>query len=157
MSALPDNHKIKPQQRLFFLLILLFGLPAHFLPLIRFFCFKHFHSLFHFSLFTITYNLFWGISAVGSAQHWQCWGQGFESPMLHQRHVAAPDHQGRTVICQTPYRDGEVRIWTRILCQVGKIPEMQMLSAFPGFFIVVLRGQNQNSDLKNLFKKSNRQ
>lgn len=80
--------------------------------------------------------------------------KGFESPMLHQRHVAAPDHQGRTVICQTPYRDGEVRIWTRILCQVGKIPEMQMLSAFPGFFIVVLRGQNQNSDLKNLFKKT---
>ena len=26
----------------------------------------------------------WGISAVGSAQHWQCWGQEFESPMLHQ-------------------------------------------------------------------------
>ena len=26
-----------------------------------------------------------GISAVGSAQHWQCWGQGFESPMLHQK------------------------------------------------------------------------
>ncbi len=25
-----------------------------------------------------------GISAVGSAQHWQCWGQGFKSPMLHQ-------------------------------------------------------------------------
>ena len=25
-----------------------------------------------------------GISAVGSAQHWQCWGQEFESPMLHQ-------------------------------------------------------------------------
>ena len=55
MSVLPDNRKIKPQQRLFFLLILLFGLPAHFLPLIRFFCFKHFHSLFHFSLLLITY------------------------------------------------------------------------------------------------------
>ena len=55
MSALPDNRKIKPQQRLFFLLILLFGLPAHFLPLIRFFCFKHFHSFFHFSLLLITY------------------------------------------------------------------------------------------------------
>ncbi len=27
----------------------------------------------------------WGISAVGSAQHWQCWGQEFESPMLHHR------------------------------------------------------------------------
>ena len=40
---------------------------------------------FAFSLFTITYNLFWGISAVGSAQHWQCWGQGFKSPMLHHR------------------------------------------------------------------------
>ena len=40
---------------------------------------------FTFSLFTITYNLFWGISAVGSAQHWQCWGQGFKSPMLHHR------------------------------------------------------------------------
>ena len=26
----------------------------------------------------------WGVSAVGSAQHWQCWGQGFESPTLHQ-------------------------------------------------------------------------
>ena len=26
----------------------------------------------------------WGISAVGSASHWQCGGQGFESPMLHQ-------------------------------------------------------------------------
>ena len=26
-----------------------------------------------------------GISAVGSAQHWQCWGQEFESPMLHHR------------------------------------------------------------------------
>ena len=26
-----------------------------------------------------------GISAVGSAQHWQCWGQEFESPMLHNR------------------------------------------------------------------------
>ena len=55
MSALPDNRKIKPQQRLFFLLILLFGLPAHFLPFIRFFCFKHSHSLFHFSLLLITY------------------------------------------------------------------------------------------------------
>ena len=27
----------------------------------------------------------WGISAVGSASHWQCEGQGFESPMLHQK------------------------------------------------------------------------
>ena len=26
----------------------------------------------------------WGISAAGSASHWQCGGQGFESPMLHQ-------------------------------------------------------------------------
>ena len=25
-----------------------------------------------------------GISAAGSAQHWQCWGQRFESAMLHQ-------------------------------------------------------------------------
>ena len=30
-------------------------------------------------------NTRWGISAVGSAQHWQCWGQGFESPMLHHK------------------------------------------------------------------------
>ena len=28
-----------------------------------------------------------GISAAGSAQHWQCWGQGFESPMLHQNNI----------------------------------------------------------------------
>ena len=27
----------------------------------------------------------WGISAVGSASHWQCGGQGFESPMLHHK------------------------------------------------------------------------
>ena len=30
-------------------------------------------------------NIIRGISAAGSAQHWQCWGQGFESPMLHQK------------------------------------------------------------------------
>ena len=27
----------------------------------------------------------WGISAVGSAPHWQCGGHGFESRMLHQK------------------------------------------------------------------------
>ena len=27
----------------------------------------------------------WGISAVGSAPHWQCGGHGFKSRMLHQR------------------------------------------------------------------------
>ena len=26
----------------------------------------------------------WGIGAVGSAPHWQCGGQEFEPPMLHQ-------------------------------------------------------------------------
>ena len=26
--------------------------------------------------------IFWGVSAVGSARHWQCRGQGFESPTL---------------------------------------------------------------------------
>ena len=31
-----------------------------------------------------------GISAVGSARHWQCRGQGFESPMLHQSKVPPP-------------------------------------------------------------------
>ena len=35
--------------------------------------------------FMITYISLWGISAVGSAPHWQCGGQGFESPMLHQK------------------------------------------------------------------------
>ena len=30
-----------------------------------------------------TILLVWGISAAGSAPHWQCGGQGFESPMLH--------------------------------------------------------------------------
>ena len=24
----------------------------------------------------------WDIGAAGSAQHWQCWGQGFKSPMF---------------------------------------------------------------------------
>lgn len=28
-----------------------------------------------------------GISAVGSASHWQCGGQGFKSPMLHQCNI----------------------------------------------------------------------
>ena len=28
---------------------------------------------------------FRGISAVGSAPHWQCGGQGFKSPILHQK------------------------------------------------------------------------
>ena len=31
----------------------------------------------------------WGCGAAGSAQHWQCWGQGFESPQLH------PTNMGR--------------------------------------------------------------
>ena len=30
----------------------------------------------------------WGISAAGSARHWQCRGQGFKSPMLHQIRTA---------------------------------------------------------------------
>lgn len=29
--------------------------------------------------------LLWGISAAGSASHWQCEGHGFESRMLHDR------------------------------------------------------------------------
>ena len=38
----------------------------------------------------------WGVSAVGSAQHWQCWGQGFESPTLHQEsHARAWDFSFR--------------------------------------------------------------
>ena len=35
--------------------------------------------------FMIIYISLRGISAVGSAPHWQCGGQGFESPMLHQK------------------------------------------------------------------------
>lgn len=31
---------------------------------------------------TTTYIIAWGVSAVGSARHWQCRGQGFESPTL---------------------------------------------------------------------------
>ncbi len=34
----------------------------------------------------------WGISAAGSASHWQCGGQGFESPMLHQDNVTINRH-----------------------------------------------------------------
>lgn len=29
-------------------------------------------------------SLVWGISAVGSAPHWQCGGHGFKSRMLHR-------------------------------------------------------------------------
>lgn len=32
----------------------------------------------------ISNHIPWGISAAGSARHWQCRGQGFKSPMLHQ-------------------------------------------------------------------------
>lgn len=27
----------------------------------------------------------WGVGAAGSARHWQCRGQGFESPTLHHK------------------------------------------------------------------------
>ena len=27
--------------------------------------------------------MFWGVSAAGSAQRWQRWGQGFKSPTFH--------------------------------------------------------------------------
>ena len=33
----------------------------------------------------LLYYLHRGVSAVGSAQHWQCWGHGFESRTLHQK------------------------------------------------------------------------
>ena len=32
----------------------------------------------------VTLSLAWGCSSVGRAQGWQSWGQGFESPQLHQ-------------------------------------------------------------------------
>ena len=32
-----------------------------------------------------------GISAAGSAQHWQCWGQRFESAMLHKAKISELD------------------------------------------------------------------
>ena len=35
------------------------------------------------NIYNSSFNFFRGISAVGSAQHWQCWGHGFESRMLH--------------------------------------------------------------------------
>ena len=47
----------------------------------RVFCFIIFPICCH---KTLDIEFIWGISAVGSAQHWQCWGQGFESPILHQ-------------------------------------------------------------------------
>ena len=39
----------------------------------------------------------WGISAVGSARHSHCRGQGFESPILH-----ASQGCGRSMICHSP-------------------------------------------------------
>jgi hypothetical protein len=32
----------------------------------------------------------WGCSSVGRALHWQCKGQGFESPQLHRRLCTEP-------------------------------------------------------------------
>src|SRR6185369_8899772 len=32
----------------------------------------------------VGWSLAWGCSSVGRAQGWQSWGQGFESPQLHQ-------------------------------------------------------------------------
>ena len=40
-----------------------------------------------------------GISAVGSAQHWQCWGQEFESPMLHQMKTLESQRLERFSFC----------------------------------------------------------
>ena len=42
------------------------------------------------------FPLTWGISAVGSAPHWQCGGHGFESRMLHQA-GNAPQRDRRAV------------------------------------------------------------
>ena len=40
--------------------------------------------LFYRSYVIIILLFIWGIGAVGSAPHWQCGGQEFEPPMLHQ-------------------------------------------------------------------------
>ena len=39
----------------------------------------------------------WGIGAVGSAPHWQCGGQGFESPILH--HIRKKRSEGPLFLC----------------------------------------------------------
>ncbi len=74
LSALPDSRRNKAASATFLFTYFNFYLTCSLFT---------FQSLLRFSLLLTTY--FRGISAVGSAQHWQCWGQGFKSPMLHHK------------------------------------------------------------------------
>ena len=153
MSALPDNRKIKPQQRLFFLLILLFGLPAHFLPLIRFFCFKHSHSLFHFSLLLITY---FGALAQLGAHNTGSVGVRGSSPLCSTKTTKPPFSGGFSDIerikdrasgfflssKQIPHPEAAFpsfsdvcmplfRLWDRAICRQRQNHSRTVRSAFP--------------------------
>ena len=52
-----------------------------------------------------------GISAVGSAQHWQCWGQEFESPMLHHKTTLNSTTRLVSFFYQIKFSEGVVGDW----------------------------------------------
>ena len=72
----------------------------------------------------------WGISAVGSAQHWQCWGQGFESPMLHQSRTVENGRERSTPlhILRKNYLVGGFFI------PQNRIPQSRTIPRSAGFF-----------------------
>ena len=57
-----------------------------------------------------------GISAAGSAQHWQCWGQRFESAMLHKTKISELD-KGSDIFVSTFAFDSAA--WARFLVACG--------------------------------------
>src|SRR4030095_2677520 len=47
----------------------------------------------------VGWSLAWGCSSVGRAQGWQSWGQGFDSPQLHQTYPRSKLRQFPPVRC----------------------------------------------------------
>ena len=53
----------------------------------------------------------WGLSSAGRALHWQCRGQGFDSPRLHQPSSSRHAELASASICQLRPKSGDAR-WT---------------------------------------------
>ena len=59
----------------------------------------------------------WGISTVGSARHSHCRGQGFDSPMLHQKPCRSKPARFFRVIFQL------IRVCRSCMVTLGEIPQ----------------------------------
>jgi hypothetical protein len=74
-----------------------------------------------------------GCGAAGSAPHWQCGGQGFESPQLHpieqHKRLDSIDESRGFLVVAAPWRHGGVPTANRP--RAGRVARLEATSALP--------------------------